>query len=286
MARWEAEGTYRFDRSKTRAEVYAIDTPPPTVSGSLHVGHVFSYTHTDIIARYQRMRGREVFYPMGWDDNGLPTERRVQNYFGVRCDPSLPYDAQFVPPDKPKHPVPVSRPNFIELCERLTAEDEKAFETLWRQLGLSVDWALTYSTVGRQSQRVSQRAFLHLLERGTAYQLEAPTLWDIDFRTAVAQAELEDRELPGRLPPASLRADGRRVHRDRHDAAGARAGVRRARGAPRRRAVQGAVRHRGADPALPRAGAPAGASVGESGEGHRRRHDLHVRRRHRRHLVA
>src|SRR4051812_3111528 len=197
MARWEAEGTYRFDRSKTRAEVYAIDTPPPTVSGSLHVGHVFSYTHTDIIARYQRMRGREVFYPMGWDDNGLPTERRVQNYFGVRCDPSLPYDAQFVPPDKPKHPVPVSRPNFIELCERLTAEDEKAFETLWRQLGLSVDWGLTYSTVGRHSQRVSQRAFLHLLERGTAYQLEAPTLWDIDFRTAVAQAELEDRELPG-----------------------------------------------------------------------------------------
>ena len=90
QARWEAEGTYRFDRSRPRGEVYAIDTPPPTVSGSLHVGHVFSYTHTDVIARFQRMRGKAVFYPMGWDDNGLPTERRVQNYYGVRCDPSLP----------------------------------------------------------------------------------------------------------------------------------------------------------------------------------------------------
>jgi valyl-tRNA synthetase len=196
--RWQSEGIYRFDRTKSRAEIYAIDTPPPTVSGSLHVGHVFSYTHTDIIARYQRMRGREVFYPMGWDDNGLPTERRVQNYFGVRCDPSLPYDPSFTAPDKPpKQAVPVSRPNFIELCERLTAEDEKAFEALWRALGLSVDWSLTYTTVGKDAQRVSQRAFLHLLRRGLAYQLEAPTLWDIDFRTAVAQAELEDREMPG-----------------------------------------------------------------------------------------
>ena len=100
-ARWEADGTYRFDRRRPRADVYSIDTPPPTVSGSLHIGHVFSYTHTDVIARFQRMRGREVFYPMGWDDNGLPTERRVQNYYGVRCDPSLPYDPSFQPPDKP-----------------------------------------------------------------------------------------------------------------------------------------------------------------------------------------
>ena len=198
MALWDASGIYRFDRTAERAEVYAIDTPPPTVSGSLHVGHVFWYTHTDILARYQRMRGRAVFYPMGWDDNGLPTERRVQNYFGVRCDPSLPYDPAFTPPDNPgKHAISVSRPNFIELCERLTAEDEKAFEALWRTLGLSVDWAMTYSTVGKASQRVSQRAFLRLLARGIAYQLEAPTLWDVDFRTAVAQAELEDRDTPG-----------------------------------------------------------------------------------------
>jgi valyl-tRNA synthetase len=197
-ARWEADGTYRFDRSRSREEVYSIDTPPPTVSGSLHVGHVFSYTHTDIIARYQRMRGKAVFYPMGWDDNGLPTERRVQNYYGVRCDPSLPYDPAFQPPSETgKQPVAVSRPNFIELCVRLTGEDEKAFEHLWRHLGLSVDWSMTYATIARPAQRVSQMMFLRLLRRGLAYQVEAPTLWDVDFRTAVAQAELEDREQPG-----------------------------------------------------------------------------------------
>jgi valyl-tRNA synthetase len=215
-ARWEADGVYRFDRTATRDEVYAIDTPPPTVSGSLHVGHVFSYTPTDILARYHRMRGRAVFYPMGWDDNGLPTERRVQNYFGVRCDPSLPYEPSFEPPEKPgKHPISVSRPNFIELCERLTAEDEKAFEELWRTLGLSVDWAMTYSTVGKASQRVSQRAFLRLLRKGIAYQLEAPTLWDVDFRTAVAQAELEDRETPGAYHKLRFtRSDGQPIEID------------------------------------------------------------------------
>jgi valyl-tRNA synthetase len=197
---WEAKGTYRFDRSKSRAEVYSIDTPPPTVSGSLHVGHVFSYTHTDVIARYQRMRGREVFYPMGFDDNGLPTERRVQNYYGVRCDPSLPYDPDFVPPGEggsAKDQQPISRGNFIELCVRLTGEDEKAFEGLWRRLGLSVDWSTQYTTIEPSSRAVAQRAFLHNLGRGEAYQAEAPTLWDVTFRTAVAQAELEDRERPG-----------------------------------------------------------------------------------------
>ena len=132
---WEERGTYRFDRSKARAEVFSIDTPPPTVSGSLHVGHVFSYTHTDTIASYQRMSGREVFYPMGWDDNGLPTERRVQNYFGVRCEPSLTYDPDFTAPEdagdpkamKERGDVAISRRNFIDLCHVLTAEDEQAF---------------------------------------------------------------------------------------------------------------------------------------------------------------
>ena len=198
ISRWEESGVYRFARPASRSDVFSIDTPPPTVSGSLHVGHVFSFTHTDLIARFQRMRGKAVFYPMGWDDNGLPTERRVQNYYGVRCDPSLPYVPNFQPPAQPpKPPLSVSRPNFIELCERLTLEDEKIFEQLWRTLGLSVDWSMTYATIGKRAQRVSQLVFLHHLKRGLAYQVEAPTLWDIDFKTAVAQAELEDREMPG-----------------------------------------------------------------------------------------
>src|SRR6516225_8139288 len=152
MARWEESGVYRFDRRRPRAEVFSIDTPPPTVSGSLHGGHVFSYTHTDVIARFHRMRGEEVFYPMGWDDNGLPTERRVQNYYGVRCDPHLQYDPSFVPPaSPPKDPISISRPNFLELCAKLVVEDEKAFEVLWRRLGLSVDWSMTYTTVGESA---------------------------------------------------------------------------------------------------------------------------------------
>ena len=197
-ARWEAEGTYRFDRTADRSRVYAIDTPPPTVSGSLHVGHVFSYTHTDAVARYQRMRGKAVFYPMGWDDNGLPTERRVQNHFGVRCDPSLPFDPAFEPPaEPPDPPIAISRPNFVDLCQRLSAEDERVFETLWRTLGLSVDWGLGYTTIGEAARRASQRGFLRLLARGQAYQHTAPTLWDVDFATAVSHAELEERERPG-----------------------------------------------------------------------------------------
>jgi valyl-tRNA synthetase len=197
MARWEESGVYRFARPGSRADVFSIDTPPPTVSGSLHVGHVFSFTHTDVVARFQRMRGKAVFYPMGWDDNGLPTERRVQNYYGVRCDPSLPYVANFEPPAQPpKPPLSVSRPNFIELCDRLTKEDELAFEKLWKTLSLSVDWSMTYATIGKRAQRVSQLVFLHHLKKELAYQVEAPTLWDVDFKTAVAQAELEDRDMP------------------------------------------------------------------------------------------
>jgi valyl-tRNA synthetase len=230
-ARWEEAGIYRFDPRARPERVYAIDTPPPTVSGALHVGHVFSYTHTDVLARYQRMRGRAVFYPMGWDDNGLPTERLVENRYGVRCDPSLPYDPDFTPPrgersggvrggaaqrpaaaesggvrgggaqrsppGRDQDKIAVSRPNFVALCHRLTVEEERAFEALWRRLGLSVDWTRTYATIGERARRVAQRGFLRALARGEAYQAEAPTLWDLTFRTAVAQAELEDRELDG-----------------------------------------------------------------------------------------
>ncbi|GAA3808653.1 valine--tRNA ligase [Nocardioides panacisoli] len=213
--RWKDAKTYAFDRTQPRENVYAIDTPPPTVSGSLHVGHVFSYTHTDLIARYQRMQGKSVFYPMGWDDNGLPTERRVQNYFGVRCDPSLPYDPEFTPPEKPdpKRQIPISRPNFVELCEQLVEQDEKVFESLWRTLGLSVDWDTTYTTIGARAQAVSQRAFLRNLSRGEAYLQEAPTLWDVTFQTAVAQAELEAREYAGAYHRVAYhRPDGKPVY--------------------------------------------------------------------------
>src|ERR671925_1247968 len=196
--RWARSGVYRFDRTRPRSEVFSIDTPPPTVSGPLHLGHAFSYTQTDVVARFQRMRGRAVFYPMGWDDNGLPTERRVQRHFGVRCDPSLPYKPAFEPPEWPsRQPIAVSRPNFVELCSQLTMEDEQAFEALFRRLGLSVDWSLTYATIGERARRASQRAFLRLLAKGLAYQAEAPTLWEVDFHTAVAQAELEDRKVEG-----------------------------------------------------------------------------------------
>jgi valyl-tRNA synthetase len=197
-ARWDADRIYAFDRSKTRDQIFSIDTPPPTVSGSLHMGSVFGYAQTDVLARQRRMLGLELFYPMGWDDNGLATERRVQNYYGVRCDPSLPVEPDFAPPEKPgDREVPISRQRFVELCDTLVVEDEKKFEELWRRLGLSVDWEMTYTTIGEVSRRASQRGFLRMLARGEAYSSEAPTLWDVDDRTAIAQAELEDREMAG-----------------------------------------------------------------------------------------
>ena len=234
MRVWAEQGTYTFDRSvlsQPRDRIFSIDTPPPTASGSLHVGHVFSYTHTDCLARYKRMAGFEVFYPIGWDDNGLPTERRVQNYYGVRGDATKPYVEGFVPPQqgggsaggkdagkdggktggkskKLSDQEPISRRNFIELCDVLTVEDEKAFESLFRRLGLSLDWDISYRTIDSRSRAVAQQAFLGNLARGEAYQAEAPGLWDVTFQTAVAQAELEARDYPGHFHRVAFHAAG------------------------------------------------------------------------------
>jgi valyl-tRNA synthetase len=212
---WARSGVYRFDRTRSRLEVFSIDTPPATVGGPLHLGHILLYLQTDMVARFQRMRGRTVFFPMGWDDSGLPTERRVQRHFGVRCDPSLPYEPAFEPPEWPsRQPIAVSRPNFVELCSRLAMEDEQALELLLRRLGLSVDWLLTYATIGERARRTSQRAFLHLLARGLAYQAEAPTLWEVDLQTAVSHVELEDRRVEGMSYRVRFDGDGDDVQVD------------------------------------------------------------------------
>jgi valyl-tRNA synthetase len=208
--RWADDATYAFDRSRCREEVFSIDTPPPTVSGVLHIGHCFSYAHTDIVARYRRMCGDEVFYPMGWDDNGLNTERRVQLLRGVRCDPSLPYDPDFEPPGPTDTPVACSRRNFVEVCEEVAEELEADYRRLWSHLGLSVDWSHHYRTMGEGPRRVAQLGFLGLLERGRAYQAEAPTLWDVEFATGIAQAEVEEREVDSAYHRLRFAAPGHR----------------------------------------------------------------------------
>ena len=165
------------------------------------------------------MRGKEVFYPMGWDDNGLPTERRVQNYYGVRCDPSLPYDPDFTPPEKPdpKRQVPISRPNFVELCERLVARGRGGLRgAVAHARALGRLEAALHARSARTRRPRRQRAFLRNLARGEAYLQEAPTLWDVTFQTAVAQAELEAREYAGAYHRVAFHRRRRRagLHRD------------------------------------------------------------------------
>ena len=195
---WEDQKIYHWNPHDTQKQTFAIDTPPPTVSGSLHIGHVFSYTQTDVIARYLRMIGKNVFYPMGWDDNGLPTERRVQHVFNIKCNPLMPYNPDWKPEKKQDGPLEeVSRLNFIQACNLLTQEDEKIYEWTWKKLGLSIDWNQQYATIDSHCRKISQWSFLDLLEKKKAYKKYAVTLWDVDFKTAVAQAEIEDRMKPG-----------------------------------------------------------------------------------------
>jgi len=211
---WDKLGVYRYDPARAREETFVVDTPPPTVSGSLHIGHVFSYTHTDVVVRYQRMRGQNIFYPMGWDDNGLPTERRVQNYFHVRCDPRRAYEPDLtleqVTSKKALKEMPriVSRRNFIDLCKTVTAEDEQAFMKLWRRIGLSVDWSEEYATIDEHCRAIAQYSFVDLFNKNLVYNLEAPTMWDVDFKTAVAQAEVEDRPVKGEFHDLAFGVEG------------------------------------------------------------------------------
>ncbi|MBI1744285.1 valine--tRNA ligase [Candidatus Acetothermia bacterium] len=171
---WDEQRLYEFN-PKSEKPVYSIDTPPPTVSGNLHIGHCFSYTQADTIARFWRMRGCEVFYPFGFDDNGLPTERFVEKFHGIQARS-------------------MKRKDFIRLCLETVQAKEREFEQLWRRLGLSVDWTRCYSTISPSAQKISQRSFLDLYKKSRIYKKEAPALWCPYCRTAIAQAELEDRE--------------------------------------------------------------------------------------------
>ena len=174
QTKWEKEGIYVFKNDKSRP-VYSIDTPPPTVSGSLHIGHIFSYTQAEMIARYRRMRGYNVFYPFGFDDNGLPSERLVEKESGIKAKD-------------------LTRSEFIKKCVETTQKYETEFKDLWKSMGFSCDWNLQYSTVSDNSQKLSQQSFIELARSGNAYIKESPVLWCTECQTSIAQAELETRE--------------------------------------------------------------------------------------------
>ncbi len=187
---WQQSGTYHFDPDSS-APVYSIDTPPPTVSGPLHLGHTYSYSHPDFMARFFRMNGYNVFYPMGVDDNGLPTDRLVERQLGVRA-------------------VEIGRAAFIEKCLQVSQAAEEEYRQLWQRLGLSIDWRYSYRTIDDLSRRTAQLSFLRQARTGLAYRKEAPTIWCPECRTAIAQAELNDLDQPGEFVTlAFMLAEGR-----------------------------------------------------------------------------
>ena len=173
---WQEKEIFRYNGNSGKP-VYSVDTPPPTVSGRIHMGHVFSYVQAEVMARYFRMKGMEVFYPFCFDDNGLPSERFTEKRKKVKARD-------------------MSRREFVKLCLEVTREAEAEFRDLWTSFGFSCDWDLLYTTIDPWVQRISQRSFLDLNEKGMVYRKEAPTLWCPECRTAVAQAETEDSRLP------------------------------------------------------------------------------------------
>lgn len=193
---WEKDQVYAY-QNNSQHKRFVIDTPPPTVSGTLHIGHLFSYTQTDILARFQRMNGKNVFYPMGWDNNGLPTEKRVQKLYNIICDPSLRGHSNTLNQQKNARSQAVSREQFVAICRKQTQEDQKQYEALWRRLALSVDWNQTYETISNFSQSIAQRSFLDLYHKSFVDNRLSIVFWDTQFQTAVAQADIEDRETNG-----------------------------------------------------------------------------------------
>ena len=188
--RWQEMGVYHFHPDHDDRPVYSIDTPPPTVSGNLHLGHVYSYSHPDFIARFWRMNGYNVYYPMGYDDNGLPTERLVEKRLGITA-------------------AQVGRAAFIEKCLQVSEDAEVDYQTLWQRLGLSIDWRYTYRSIEDRSRRISQHSFLELYHKGLAYRQEAPAIWCPECRTSIAQAELNDLERASEYVTLSFqRSDG------------------------------------------------------------------------------
>ena len=172
---WRDNNIYSFHPDKSKP-IFSIDTPPPTVNGSLHIGHIFSYTQAEMIASYRRMRGYNVFYPFGFDDNGLPSERLVEKEAGVKAR-DLP------------------RSIFCERCIETTQKYEAEFKALWQSMGFSCDWDLQYSTVSPEVQRLSQKSFIELAKAGHAYIKESPVLWCTECQTSIAQAELDTKEV-------------------------------------------------------------------------------------------
>ncbi|MBI3440944.1 MAG: valine--tRNA ligase [Proteobacteria bacterium] len=177
---WLAKKIGKWDETASRAENFVIDTPPPTISGHLHMGHIYSYTQTDVIARFMRMAGKNVFYPMGWDDNGLPTERLVEKLRGIRA-------------------ADMPREEFIRICHEVVNESEKDYRALFQGIGLSVDWDQEYQTIDENSRKLSQMSVLDLFQKGELYRQPQPTLWDVADQTALAQAEVAEKEMPGTM---------------------------------------------------------------------------------------
>lgn len=187
---WQKNQTYKKENNP--GPLYSIDTPPPTISGSLHIGHIFSYTQTDIIARFKRMNGFGVFYPFGFDDNGLPTEKFVEKKHNIYA-----HD--------------MKRSEFIDLCLKETAQVEKQFEKLWQRIGLSVDWSLCYSTIDNNSRKISQESFIELYKKDYIYRKNEPALYCTTCRTTVAQAELDDAEKPSTFNNIIFSSDGQKL---------------------------------------------------------------------------